>query len=94
MVLRGLESRHEQDPSRLLRDVRTLGQRISDFFQDARNAAMIIIAMAICAFFFSGISDFIFIFSVILFPFAYIRKTKLPFRMPMRAKVKDYNDLS
>jgi intracellular multiplication protein IcmO len=93
MVLRGLESRHEQDPARLIRDVRTLGQRVKDFFQDTRNAAMVIMAMAACAFFFGAAADFIFVLSLGLFLYSYTRKAMLPFRMPMRAKTKDYNDL-
>ncbi|MGD9153604.1 MAG: TraM recognition domain-containing protein [Gammaproteobacteria bacterium] len=93
MVLRGLESRHEQDPTQLIRDVRTLGQRIRDFFKDARNAAMVLIALAASAFFFEGIVDFIFVFAVGIFIYSYTRKAMLPFRMPKRAKRKDYNDL-
>ena len=93
MVLRGLESRQEQDPSKLIRDVRTTGQRISDFFQDARNTALVMIATAACVFFFEAAAEIIFIFAIGMFLYSYTRKSSLPFRMPTRAKIKDYNDL-
>lgn len=30
-MMRGIDTRHEIDPSQLLRDTRTMGQRIADF---------------------------------------------------------------
>lgn len=32
-MMRGIDSRHEIDPTQLLRDTRTVGQRLGDFFQ-------------------------------------------------------------
>ena len=38
-MMRGIESRHEIDPTLLLRDTRTLTQRLADFFSDPTNIA-------------------------------------------------------
>ena len=93
MALRGLEAKHEQDPSRLIRDTRTLGQRLNDFFKDPRNASMVILTMMIACFFFKAFADFLFLVSIFIFLYAYNRKTTLPFRMPKRSNQRDFNDL-
>jgi intracellular multiplication protein IcmO len=93
MALRGLEKRHEQDAQHLIRDVRTIGQRTKDFFKDPRNAALVMVVLAASAFLFTAAADIVFIVAVIVFLYAYTRKTTLPFRMPMFAETEDYNDL-
>ena len=50
--MRGIDSRHEIDPTLLLRDTRTLGQRLGDFFSDPTNISIVFIALA-AVFYFS-----------------------------------------
>lgn len=89
---RGLEKRHEQDPSRLIRDTRTLGMRIADFFINPFAVATSIVMMAVGVFFLPGLADIIFLIGLVFFGISFTRKTTLPFRIPMSAKVKDHND--
>lgn len=92
MRLRGLERKHEQDPLQLIRDTRTLTQRMQDFFQEPRNGGLVILSFAMASFLFYSLSDIIFIVGILTFIYAYTRKYTLPFRMPMRSKMMDYND--
>jgi intracellular multiplication protein IcmO len=93
MAMRGLEKRHEQDAQMLLRDTRTIGQRVRDFFQEPSNGAFVLFGCAIFTFFIPAIADFVLIGCLIIFAYAYVRKTKLPYRMPKGANIYDYNDL-
>ncbi|MCP3680971.1 MAG: TraM recognition domain-containing protein [Gammaproteobacteria bacterium] len=93
MALRGLEAKHEQDPSRLIRDTRTLGQRFYDFFKEPRNAAMVTLTAMISCFFFKAFADLIFLMSIGVFFYSYSRRTTLPFRMPKRSNQRDFNDV-
>jgi intracellular multiplication protein IcmO len=92
-MMRGIDSRHELDPSKLLRDTRTLGQRIGDFFKDPTNISIVLIFLAAVAFYMSQIAAIMLIVGVLCFLFTYTRKQKLPFRLPQIAKVKDFNDI-
>lgn len=92
MGIRGLEEQHELQPQLLLRDTRTLGMKIVDFFKDPINSACLMIGFALSAFFFSAIAEFIAIIGVGTFFYAYTRKSTLPFRMPLRSQADDYND--
>src|SRR3990167_9416436 len=92
MKLRGLEEQHELAPQLLLRDTRTMGMKIVDFFQDPINSACVMIAFAVSAFFFSAVAELIAFIGLCTFLYAYTRRSKLPFRMPLRAKALDYND--
>lgn len=92
MRLRGLEEQHEMSPQLLLRDTRTLGMKIVDFFKDPINSAILMFSFAISVFFFSPIADFIALSGILIFLYAYTRKATLPFRMPLRSKSWDYND--
>ena len=91
--MRGIDSRHEIDPTQLLRDTRTLSQRIADFFKDPTNVAIVLISLGAISFYFSEVSFFLMIFGVCFFLYTYTRKQVLPFRLPQSAKVRDYNDL-
>ena len=53
-MMRGIESRHELDPTALLRDTRTLTQRLADFFSDPTNIAILLFTLAAIAYYFSG----------------------------------------
>lgn len=92
MHQRGLEEQHELPPQLLLRDTRTTGMRIVDFFKDPVNSAVLLIGFALGAFFFTAVTEFITLSAVGIFLYAYTRTSKLPFRMPMRSSTLDYND--
>jgi intracellular multiplication protein IcmO len=92
MKLRGLEERHELAPSLLIRDTRTLGMKIVDFFKDPVNSAILMFSLGMAAFFLPPITDLITFCGILVFLYAFTRKMTLPFRMPLRSKVWDYND--
>lgn len=92
MIL-GLEKRHEQDSQKLLRDTRTLGQRIYDFFDNPEHAAMLIMGAAAGTYLAPTCTDLIFLVGLTFFLVSFFRKAKLPFRMPQRSHSIDYNDL-
>jgi len=92
-IIRGLEQRHEQDPRKLLRDTRTLGQRFVDFFKNPTSVTIMLTGMAVGVFVIPALADLIFLVGVMGFIFAYTRKTNLPFRLPQRAGVLDHGDL-
>jgi len=91
--MRGLEEQHELSPQLLLRDTRTLGMKIIDFFKDPINSAITMFAFATAVFVFPSMGEFIALLGVFVFLYAYTRTSKLPFRMPQRSGVKDYNDM-
>lgn len=90
--MRGLDEQHELSPQLLLRDTRTLGMKIVDFFKDPVNSAVCMFSFGSACFFLSPITDLIFFIGVCVFWYAYTRKTSLPFRLPLRSKADDYND--
>lgn len=92
-IMRGLEQQHEQDPRKLLRDTRTLGQRVVDFFKNPTNVTILLVGTGMSAFFISGLADLFFLIGIGFFVYAYTRKSSLPFRMPQRSSAIDHNDL-
>ena len=92
-MMRGIDSRHEIDPSMLLRDTRTVGRRFADFLSDSTNIAIMLISLAGISFYVSEISTLMLVLGLIVFTYSYTRKQILPFRLPQITKVKDYNDL-
>nr|MCH9769497.1 TraM recognition domain-containing protein [Gammaproteobacteria bacterium] len=94
MALRGLEERHEQNQQHILRDTRTLGQRIANWFENPHHTAYFLISAAVVAYFFSAFVELLFIGGIWSLVYCLTRKPKLPFRMPMRAHATDYNDLT
>jgi intracellular multiplication protein IcmO len=92
--LRGLEERHEQKSAQLLRDVRPLGQRFADFLRNPLYAAYTIMMLAATSVAFSMIADICGILGILLFLFTMLRKTTLPFRLPMRSGRLDHNDIA
>ena len=91
--LRGLASQDEQDPRHLLRDTRTLGQATSDFFGNSLYVAIVLAMMGMSAILIPGLSDLLLLVGFFIFLYNYTRKATLPFRMPQRAKILDYNDI-
>lgn len=92
-MIRGIDSRNELDPNRLLRDTRPLGQRFMAFFENASNVSVVLIAFAAGIYYLSEAGVIFFILTLLMFIYAVTRKHKLPFRLPQVSKVKDYNDL-
>lgn len=92
MHQRGLEEEHELAPRMLLRDTRTLGMKIVDFFKDPVNSATTLMGFAAAVFLFTPLTEVFFIIAVGIFFYAFTRKFKLPFRMPQRSEAFDYND--
>lgn len=92
-MMRGIDSRHEIDPTLLLRDTRTLGQRISDFFSEPTNVTIILVSLAAIAYYLSEIATVMLVVGFFSFLYSFTRKQSLPFRLPKVAKVKDFNDL-
>jgi intracellular multiplication protein IcmO len=92
-VTRGLERHQEQDPRKLLRDTRTLGMRFVDFFSNATAVIALFAGLAICSVLMAEVADLILFIGIGCFFYAYTRKTTLPFRIPKRSRLMDYNDL-
>ncbi|MDP3267617.1 MAG: TraM recognition domain-containing protein [Legionella sp.] len=92
-MMRGIESRHELDPTLLLRDTRTFTQRVADFFGDPTNISIVLFTLAAMSYYFSEVATLLMIFGSLFFLYSYSRKQKLPFRLPQIARVKDFNDL-
>ena len=92
MAQRGLSSNQEQDTSKLLRDTRTLGQKVADFYNDpVKVGAMIAIAMS-ATIFIGPLAQLMFVFCMGSAIYASTRHSNLPFRIPQRSKVIDYAD--
>lgn len=92
MQQRGLDEQHEMSPHLLLRDTRTMGMRVVDFFKDPVNSAVLLFGFAMAAFFFPAATEFITIIAICIFVYANTRQFKLPFRMPQRSNAMDFND--
>lgn len=89
---RGLDTKHEQDQLQLIRDTRTLGQRISDFLSDPFNTIVLLGMSAVGVVLLPQIGDLIALIGLCLFLYTYTRKLTLPFRMPETSGQFDYND--
>jgi intracellular multiplication protein IcmO len=57
MHQRGLDEQHELPPQLLLRDTRTMGMRIKDFFKDPVNSAFLLGFFGILSFIFSAFTE-------------------------------------
>lgn len=93
-MLRGLDQKHELDPRQLLRDTRTLGQRIYDFFNNPTAVGIMLFMCAAAAVLMTALTDVILIFGIGSFIYTITRKSTLPFRMPLASGRLDYNDLA
>src|SRR3990167_3890727 len=90
---RGLDSSQEQDQSRIVRDTRTLGMRITDLLKKPHALAMIILCAAVATFVLGYLAEIILIVTLGCFFYAFLQKRTLPFRLPQVSGAKDYNDL-
>lgn len=93
-ALRGLQQDQEQVSQQLLRDTRTFGKRLSDFFKNPEAIAATLVILAGVAFFLPATVNFMVILSVIILLFCMLATSRasLPFRLPQRAGRLDYND--
>lgn len=91
-IQRGLDRRQEQNPQQLIRDTRSFGQRVEDFFKSSTSVAVTLAVMALAVYFLPGLSDLILLIAITVFLIAVTRKTTLPFRLPVSSGRKDYND--
>ena len=92
-MMRGIDSRNEIDPTKLLRDTRSIGKRLADFCSKPTNVAVFLVMLAGGAYFLSEAASLIFVLGVCFFAYGYTRKHMLPFRLPQITKVRDFNDL-
>ncbi len=92
-MMRGIDTRNEIDPSLLLRDTRTITQRLADFFGDPTNISIVLFSLAGLTYYFSETATGLLIAGILFFTYSYTRKQKLPFRLPQTSKAKDFNDL-
>lgn len=92
-IQRGLDKRQEQNPQQLIRDTRTFGQRVGDFFRNSMAVAVLLFMLAVSVFLLPAATDLIFVTSVVIFLIAITRKTTLPFRLPRSSGRTDYNDI-
>ena len=92
-MMRGIDSRNEIDPRLLLRDTRTLGQRLADFFSDPTNISIVLVSLAAACYYLPELATLSFVLGFFAFLYSYTRKQTLPFRLPQISKAKDYNDL-
>ena len=93
MSMRGIDASRELDPQKLLRDTRTFGARISDFFVKPINSAIFLIGIITTIFFLPVIAFIGLIIGFIIYLYSSSQKQKLPFRLPQISKLKDFNDL-
>jgi intracellular multiplication protein IcmO len=94
-MIRGVEKQHEQDATQLLRDTRTLGTKIREFLKQPSQSAIVFVVLAAMAGVFPSIADIVLICGFILsfYCLHVARRAALPFRLPIRSKSLDYNDL-
>lgn len=93
-TMRGLEDQEAQDRKRLLRDVRSPGQRVTDTLNSGPFQTGGMITAGICMFIFPVYVTPIFLFGVLLFGFRCfcVSRERLPFRMPLGLSGTDKGD--
>lgn len=90
---RGLDKKHEQKSSQLLRDTRTLYQKIYAWLIDPTLLSAFLAFTIGIAFMYPIAFDFVILFFFFVLMINAFRKIRLPFRMPQIANAKDWNDL-
>lgn len=90
---RGLDSSQEQDYTRIIRDTRTLGMRITDMLKKPKGLAATLLVFALATFFLGYVAEFILLIGIGCFLYGYLQKQVLPFRLPLVSNQKDFNDL-
>ncbi len=90
---RGLDERHEANQSHVLRDTRTLSMRIADFMKNPKGVSFFLLGCAIFSLLQGYLSEVALVSGIAAFVYCFTRRSSLPFRLPMRSKRKDYNDV-
>lgn len=88
---RGLDSYQEQVSATLIRDTRTFGQKIHDFFKNPISVSILITALVSGCIVIPGIADILLLLGIIFFISCKAQRQTLPFRLPKRANSPDYN---
>jgi intracellular multiplication protein IcmO len=89
---RGLDRRHEQDQLALIRDTRSIGQRIGDFLTDPMHAGLMIILFGVVTYLYPCCLEGSILSSIGVFWFNRTRPNCLPFRLPRVSHAIDDND--
>lgn len=88
---RGLEQTQEQVSSMLIRDTRTMGQKVADFMKNPAFVGGAIFSLGLGSFILPAAADIFFVLALVMFFINKGQRYSLPFRLPLRAHVKDYN---
>lgn len=88
---RGLDINQEQVSSMLVRDTRTFGQKVADFFKNSQSVAIVVFAMIPAVFVLPALADVFLLSAILCFLITKFQHYLLPFRLPKRAHCKDYN---
>lgn len=93
-IIRGLEDQETQDRKRLLRDVRSPGQRFRDWLKNGKVQTAGIIGAGVCLFAFPSAANLFFLLGAGLFlaRCLCVQKERLPFRIPLGLSGVDRGD--
>ena len=89
---RGLEAHHEQNHHHIIRDTRSVTEKLSDILGKPSNVILVLLFLAGASFFVPIANDFCFLFGIGIFIYCITRKSKLPFRLPLSCGLKDFNN--
>lgn len=89
---RGLNEQQERFHTQAIRDTRTIAQRATDCVKKPHNNAICLMIVGMLIMLIYGFFDFFCGVAIALFLYSYLQKPRLPFRMPLRSRLKDYND--
>ena len=92
-MLRGIRTDQELDPSLLLRDTRTMGQRFVDFIKNPTSVSILLFSSSGAVIFYPICSIYLLFVAVCLFFITFSNKAVLPFRLPQTSGKKDFNDI-
>lgn len=90
---RGLDKKHEQTSAQLLRDTRTLYQKIYSWIIDPTILSTFVAIMIFSVIIWPVVFELVFFIFIVMVLINTFRKIRLPFKMPSSAKAKDWNDL-
>ncbi len=89
---RGIEEKNEYSARQIARDTRPMGMRIADFLVQPAPAGFIYSFLGIGAFVIPECLEIFLIVLVVMNFFYFSQKPSLPFKIPLIAKILDYND--
>ncbi|HJN37782.1 MAG TPA: TraM recognition domain-containing protein [Gammaproteobacteria bacterium] len=92
--MRGLERSQEQKTSQIIRDTRPLGKRVADFLHKPFNVSAVVMTISLGAAFVPALCEVAIVVCLGITLYSFSHKETLPFKMPKRARVKDYNDIN